>query len=69
VVKGKASRLTEGRSAADDGIFRERPGRARIAPFSSDVLGGFSAPEQAYRVRVRSHAVPHVLNAGHLPAS
>jgi len=44
MVKRIGSRLTEGWSATDDGIFCEGPRRARIAPFLLDVLGGLSAP-------------------------
>jgi hypothetical protein len=70
VIKRIAACLPEGRSAANDGIFCEGPRRARIAPFLMDVLGGFSAPKQSQGIyRSRIHARPHVLDAGHLPAT
>ncbi len=45
VVKRIATSLTEGRAAADHGVLREGPGRAGIAPFVMDILGGLGAPE------------------------
>ena len=70
VVKRIPACLTEWWTAADHGVLCKRSRRAWVAPIFMDVLGSLNAPEQPRRyLGIRDHVLPHVLDAGRLPAT